>query len=120
MVLGQQRDMVKGSLANTSLFYSVHFSKLIQSLELIGDGEESTPAPDEFKHPTPGLTTVVVPPAPRTQELTAAQQKKHRDREYQRRKRAMRRSAGTMSDDDSQSTGTARRVHKRARLADDE
>ncbi|KAG9315788.1 histone acetyltransferase subunit NuA4-domain-containing protein [Chiua virens] len=90
-----------------------------QSLDLVGDGEESTPAPDDFKHPTtPGVTTVVVPPAPRTQELTAAQQKKNRDREYQRRKRAMRRSAGTVSDEES--VGTGRRAIKRARLADDE
>ncbi|KAH0832048.1 histone acetyltransferase subunit NuA4-domain-containing protein [Lanmaoa asiatica] len=88
---------------------------------LVGDGEESTPAPDDFKHPTtPGVTTVVVPPAPRTQELTAAQQKKNRDREYQRRKRAMRRSAGTVSDEDAQSIGTGRRALKRARVADDE
>jgi chromatin modification-related protein EAF6 len=93
----------------------------IQSLDLVGEGEESTPAPDEFKHPTtPGVTTVVVLPAPRTQELTAAQQKKNRDREYQRRKRAMRRSAGTVSDEDSQSIGTGRRPLKRARIGDDE
>ena len=87
----------------------------------MGEGEESTPAPDDFKHPTtPGITTVVVPPAPRTQELTAAQQKKNRDREYQRRKRAMRRSSGTVSDEDSQSIGASRRALKRARVADDE
>ncbi|KAG6377081.1 histone acetyltransferase subunit NuA4-domain-containing protein [Boletus reticuloceps] len=92
-----------------------------QSLDLVGDGEESTPAPDDFKHPTtPGVTTVVVPPAPRTQELTAAQQKKNRDREYQRRKRAMRRSAGTVSDEDAHSAGTGRRALKRARVAEDE
>ncbi|KAH7885319.1 histone acetyltransferase subunit NuA4-domain-containing protein [Phlebopus sp. FC_14] len=91
-----------------------------KSLDLVGDGEESTPAPDEYKHPTPGVTTVVVPPAPRTQELSAAQQKKNRDREYQRRKRAMRRSVGTVSDEDTQSTGTGRRAHKRARMAEDE
>ncbi|KIJ64525.1 hypothetical protein HYDPIDRAFT_132472 [Hydnomerulius pinastri MD-312] len=92
-----------------------------KSLDLVGDGEDSTPAPDDFKHPTtPGVTTVVVPPAPRTQELSAAQQKKNRDREYQRRKRAMRRSVGTVSDDDSQSVGTGRRAHKRARMADDD
>ena len=117
MVLEQQRDVGKGSSTYAPLLYPVYLGGTMQSLELIGDGEETTPAPDEFK---PGVTTVVVPPAPRAQELTAAQQKKHRDREYQRRKRAMRRSAGTMSDDDAQSTGTARRAHKRARLADDE
>jgi hypothetical protein len=92
-----------------------------QSLDLLGDGEESTPAPEDMRlQTTPGLTTVVVPPAPRTQELTAAQQKKNRDREYQRHKRAMRRSAGTVSDEDSQSTGTGRRPMKRVRIADDD
>ncbi|EGO23859.1 hypothetical protein SERLADRAFT_392376, partial [Serpula lacrymans var. lacrymans S7.9] len=76
-----------------------------KSLELSGEGEESTAAADEFsKQPTPGLTTVIVPPATRTQELTAAQNKKARDREYQRRKRANAargRSTGTISDEDS-------------------
>ena len=104
-----------------TLFALANFCSTRQSLDLIGEGGESTPAPDDFKHPTtPGVTTVVVPPAPRTQELTAAQQKKNRDREYQRRKRAMRRSAGTVSDEDTQSIGTGRRVLKRARMADDE
>ena len=103
------------------MFALANFCSTRQSLDLIGEGGESTPAPDDFKHPTtPGVTTVVVPPAPRTQELTAAQQKKNRDREYQRRKRAMRRSAGTVSDEDTQSIGTGRRVLKRARMADDE
>lgn len=103
---------------NISLKY---YPFLHQSLDLLGEGEDSTPAPDDMRlQTTPGLTTVVVPPAPRTQELTAAQQKKHRDREYQRRKRAMRRSAGTVSDEDSQSIGTGRRPMKRARIADDD
>jgi hypothetical protein len=38
-------------------------------------------ADDTVKAGTAGLTTVVVPAANRTQELTAAQQKKQRDRE---------------------------------------
>lgn len=110
MVLGQ-RHVLFSLLALANL--------LSKSLDLVGDGEESTPAPEDFKHPTtPGVTTVVVLPAPRTQELTAAQQKKNRDREYQRRKRAMRRSAGTVSDEES--IGTGRRSLKRARMADDE
>lgn len=83
------------------------------------DGDESL-MPDEYgKQSTPGLTTVVVPPAPRTQELTPAQSKKLRDKEYQRKKRASvsRRSTGTISDDEQIS---ARRPTKRARLADDD
>jgi len=89
-----------------------------KSLELLGE-EEST-VEDYVKQPTPGLTTVIVPPATRTQELTAAQQKKHRDREYQRKKRASasRRSTGTISDDEPASTG--RRPNKRSRLVDDD
>lgn len=91
-------------------------SEILQSLELSGDGEESTANDDQSRVATPGLTTVIVPPA-RTQELTAAQNKKNRDREYQRKKRAnARRSAGTISDDESVTSG--RRPTKRARMAD--
>ncbi|KAF8833815.1 NuA4-domain-containing protein [Paxillus ammoniavirescens] len=111
----------KYEIGDGDRWFSNSSGTLSKSLDLVGDGEDSTPAPDEFKHPTtPGVTTVVVPPAPRTQELSAAQQKKNRDREYQRRKRAMRRSVGTVSDEDSQSVGTGRRPHKRARVADDD
>lgn len=105
-----------------------------QSLDLFGEGEESTATADDFhnqKQSTPisgsisGLTTVVVPPATRGQELSAAQQKKNRDREYQRRKRASasrQRSTGTISDEEvavSSSAGTGR-ARKRARMADDD
>ncbi|OJA09634.1 hypothetical protein AZE42_01417 [Rhizopogon vesiculosus] len=111
----------KHEIGDGDRWFSTSSGTWQKSLDLLGDGEESTPVPDDMRlHTTPGLTTVVVPPAPRTQELTAAQQKKNRDREYQRRKRAMRRSAGTVSDEDSQSTGTGRRPTKRARIADDD
>ncbi|KAF9221677.1 NuA4-domain-containing protein [Gyrodon lividus] len=111
----------KYEIGDADRWFSSSSGTWSKSLDLVGDGEDSTPAPDEFKHPTtPGVTTVVVPPAPRTQDLSAAQQKKNRDREYQRRKRAMRRSVGTVSDEDSQSVGTGRRAHKRARVADDD
>jgi chromatin modification-related protein EAF6 len=92
-------------------------------LELSGEGEESTATTDDYKQPTPGLTTVVLPPAPRQQELTAAQLKKNRDREYQRKKRANaanRRSVGTVSDDEGSQSISGRRPNKRARLADDD
>jgi chromatin modification-related protein EAF6 len=92
-------------------------------LELSGEGEESTTNMDDFKQPTSGLTTVVLPPAPRVPELTAAQLKKNRDREYQRKKRAAagRRSVGTVSDDEgSTTTAGGRRPIKRVRVADDD
>lgn len=95
----------------------------MQSLELSGEGEESAANADDFKQPTSGLTTVVLPPAPRVPELTAAQLKKNRDREYQRKKRAAasRRSVGTVSDEDGSTTTTGgRRPTKRVRVADDD
>ncbi|KAG1822806.1 NuA4-domain-containing protein [Suillus subaureus] len=111
----------KHDIGDGDRWFSTSSGTWQKSLDLLGEGEDSTPAPDDMRlQTTPGLTTVVVPPAPRTQELTAAQQKKNRDREYQRRKRAMRRSAGTVSDEDSQSIGTGRRPTKRARIADDD
>ncbi|KNZ76736.1 Chromatin modification-related protein EAF6 [Termitomyces sp. J132] len=95
-----------------------------RSLELLGEGDESTATNDEFhKQPTPGVTTVVVPPATRTQELSVAQQKRIRDREYQRRKRS---SASLRDNGDSDeeiisaASTTSRRPAKRARLADDD
>ncbi|KAH9033312.1 histone acetyltransferase subunit NuA4-domain-containing protein [Lactarius hengduanensis] len=92
-------------------------------LELSGEGEESAATAEDFKQPISGLTTVVLPPAPRVPELTAAQLKKNRDREYQRKKRAAasRRSVGTVSDDEGSSmAGGGRRPSKRARVADDD
>ncbi|PCH40230.1 NuA4-domain-containing protein [Wolfiporia cocos MD-104 SS10] len=90
-----------------------------QSLELSGEGEDSGATGDDHSRmSTPGITTVIVPPAPRNQELTAAQQKKNRDREYQRKKRANARQTATpLSDEESVTSG--RRPTKRARLADD-
>jgi len=93
----------------------------LQSLELLGESEDSAATiEDHIKPAIPGLTTVIVPAATRTQELTAAQQKKNRDREYQRKKRASasRRSTGTISDEEH--IGTGRRPTKRTRLAEDD
>ncbi|GBE85066.1 NuA4-domain-containing protein [Sparassis crispa] len=91
-----------------------------KSLELAGEGEElAATGEDHSRMSTPVLTTVIVPPAPRAQELTAAQQKKHRDREYQRKKRAHARNTATpMSEEEN--AGMGRRPTKRARLADDD
>ncbi|KAI0087830.1 NuA4-domain-containing protein [Irpex rosettiformis] len=97
---------------------SVSYKK---SLELSGEGEESAATgEDQSRMSTPGLTTVVLPAAKAT-EMTAAQQKKHRDREYQRKKRAnaARRSAA-LSDEESVTSASSRRPTKRSRIADDD
>ncbi|KAF9533060.1 NuA4-domain-containing protein, partial [Crepidotus variabilis] len=95
-----------------------------KSLELMGEGEESTATNEDYvKQSTPGpLTTIPIPPAARAQEMTAAQAKKIKDREYQRRKRAsMNRSTGESDDEPvSATSGTSRRPTKRARLAADD
>jgi chromatin modification-related protein EAF6 len=97
----------------------------IKSLELLGEGEESTATNEEFvKQPnTPGVTTIAVPPATRNQEISVAQQKKIKDREYQRRKRASmsHRSTGESEEElVSAASASSRRPTKRARLADDD
>ncbi|KAF9067126.1 histone acetyltransferase subunit NuA4-domain-containing protein [Rhodocollybia butyracea] len=97
--------------SNSSLTYP-------RSLDLMAEENGD----DEYsKQSTPGLTTVIVPPATRNDGLTTAQQNKlTRDKEYQRRKRAStRRSAGTISDDDV-APSLGRRPTKRARLAEDD
>ena len=90
-------------------------------MELSGEGEESTATEDQSRMSTPaaGLTTVIVPPATRADALSAAQHKKNRDREYQRKKRAeKRRSTATPASDEESVSG--RKPSKRARLADDD
>ncbi|KAI0747463.1 hypothetical protein BC629DRAFT_1298420, partial [Irpex lacteus] len=77
-------------LSNSSASYK-------KSLELSGEGEESAATgEDQSRMSTPGLKYTFIPPGV---EMTAAQQKKHRDREYQRKKRAnaARRSAARRS-----------------------
>ncbi|KAL6304403.1 NuA4-domain-containing protein [Sparassis latifolia] len=74
-----------------------------KSLELAGEGEElAATGEDHSRMSTPVLTT-----------------KKHRDREYQRKKRAHARNTATpMSEEEN--AGMGRRPTKRARLADDD
>ncbi|KAI9443376.1 histone acetyltransferase subunit NuA4-domain-containing protein [Lactarius indigo] len=110
-------------LSDADRLFSTSSLTYQRSLELSGEGEESAATAEDFKQPISGLTTVVLPPAPRVPELTAAQLKKNRDREYQRKKRAAasRRSVGTVSDDEgSAMAGGGRRPSKRARVADDD
>ena len=89
-------------------------------------GEETgeVSATDEYiKQPTPGVTTVVVPPATRNQELSVAHQNKLiRDKEYQRRKRANEKArATTVSDVEEEIVSSmGRRPNKRARTGDTE
>ncbi|KAJ3561750.1 hypothetical protein NP233_g10005 [Leucocoprinus birnbaumii] len=94
-----------------------------ESLELVGDNDEGGP-PDEYvKQPTPGVTTVILPPATRNQELTAsAQQKRLRDKEYQRKKRASAsmRSTGESEEEVVSTTSTSRRPNKRQRMTEDD
>ncbi|KAH9038394.1 histone acetyltransferase subunit NuA4-domain-containing protein [Lactarius pseudohatsudake] len=100
-------------LSDADRLFSTSSLTYQRSLELSGEGEESAATAEDFKQPISGLTTV----------LTAAQLKKNRDREYQRKKRAAasRRSVGTVSDDEGSSmAGGGRRPSKRARVADDD
>lgn len=67
----------------------------IQSLELLADGEDDMEVTyasnnSNSRGQTPGAnpTSIVLPPPIRISEVSAAQQKKMRDKEYQRKKRA--------------------------------
>lgn len=95
-----------------------------KSLDLMGEGDESTTTNDDHhKQPTPGVTTVIVPPATRTQELSVAQQKKIRDREYQRRKRtsvSLRSNGDSDEEIISAASSSSRRPMKRSRMADED
>ncbi|THH20088.1 hypothetical protein EW146_g1203 [Bondarzewia mesenterica] len=84
--LKNQMTKKKYELNDGDRIFSTSSLTFQKSLELSGEGEESSATVEDYKQPTPGLTTVVLPPAPRAQELTAAQLKKNRDREYQRKK----------------------------------
>ncbi|KAJ7147057.1 histone acetyltransferase subunit NuA4-domain-containing protein [Mycena crocata] len=97
--------------SNSSLTYP-------KSLELLRDKDDAPEEFSQFKQPsTPGVTTVIVPPATRHQELDQSALKKHRDREYQRRKRA---SASQRSTSDEETVpSSARRPTKKARLGDE-
>lgn len=88
---------------------------------MVGEHDEG-PNDDYVKQPTPGLTTVIVPPATRNQELTiSAQQKRLRDKEYQRKRRAntSMRSTGE-SEEEAVSASTSRRPSKRQRTTEDD
>ncbi|KAI0632026.1 NuA4-domain-containing protein [Trametes polyzona] len=113
----------KYEISDADRIFSTSSMTYKKSLELSGEGEESTATgDDQSRMSTPGLTTVIVPPAPRPEVLTAAQQKKNRDREYQRKKRAnaaaIRKQGETPISDDESVSG--RKPSKRARLTEDD
>ena len=106
----------------------------LQSLELLGEGEEQetdgVPVNTGSRGPTPGITTVVLPAATQrsAQELSTAQQKKLRDKEYQRRKRAAAAQekaaaaakAAAADGEEAISPSISRRPSKKPRQADDD
>ncbi|KAJ7069777.1 histone acetyltransferase subunit NuA4-domain-containing protein [Mycena amicta] len=98
--------------SNSSLTYA-------KSLELLRDGDDTADDGSVFKQPsTPGLTTVVVPPAASRQEMDQSQLKKHRDREYQRRKRASASASQRDTSDEETIPTSSRRATKKARIDD--
>ncbi|TFK74851.1 NuA4-domain-containing protein [Pluteus cervinus] len=111
-------------VSDNDRIFSNSSSTTQKSLELLGEGEESTVTNEEYiKQPTPGLTTVIVPPATRGQELSVAQQKRNRDKEYQRKKRvSLSLKGGGDSDEEvvSVASTSSRRATKRARLTQDD
>jgi chromatin modification-related protein EAF6 len=98
---------------------------MLQSLDVAGE-DNDTP-PDDARPAVPGaLTTITLAPARPTPELSRAQeQKKARDRDYQRKKRAsVRRRSTTGAESDEESVTAAPSVggrsRKRARVGDDD
>ncbi|KAJ7288228.1 histone acetyltransferase subunit NuA4-domain-containing protein [Mycena rebaudengoi] len=105
----------KYDVADSERLFSNSSLTYLKSLELLAS-EEPAEEVSQFKQPsTPGVTTVIVPPATRGQELDQSQLKKHRDREYQRRKRASASQRST-SDEETVISTSSRRMQKKARL----
>jgi chromatin modification-related protein EAF6 len=90
-------------------------------LDLHGEGEES-PSEEAIKV-SAGPPTISLPAA-KGSDITAAQQKKLRDRDYQRKKRANRRQSTVGPDSDEESVAASvtsgRRPNKRSRGVDDD
>ncbi|KZT18434.1 NuA4-domain-containing protein [Neolentinus lepideus HHB14362 ss-1] len=109
----------KYEASDADRLFSTSSLTYLKSLELAGDGDESSTTVDDGKSSGSGLMTIHVPAAPKIPSHDAAQAKKLRDREYQRKKRANARgqSAGTVSDDES--VGSGRRPTKRQRTTVD-
>jgi len=99
--------------------FSFSSSTCNKSLELQAeDSDDQAETPG--KYTAPGLQTVMLPPATRQQELqSAAQQKKDRDRLYQRNKRARKESRATASGDENDYSATGNN-RKRRKANDDD
>jgi len=102
----------KFEVTDSDRMFSASSTTYQRSLELMGEGEESTATQDDYKP-----TTVVLPPVKQRDE-SAANAKKLRDREYQRQKRAERKKRSTIaSDDESVTSAAGRKSFKRARTS---
>jgi len=101
----------KFEVTDSDRMFSASSTTYQRSLELMGEGEESTATQDEYKP-----TTVVVPPVKQRDE-SAANAKKLRDREYQRMKRAQKKRSTIASDDESVTSAAGRKPLKRARTS---
>jgi chromatin modification-related protein EAF6 len=94
----------------------------VQSLDLQGEGDDPGSALEDIKNNGPPTISL---PAAKGSEISASQsQKKLRDRDYQRKKRANRRqsTAGVESDEESvvAASVSSRRPNKRGRAQDDD
>ncbi|KAJ7175960.1 NuA4-domain-containing protein [Mycena filopes] len=104
--------------SNSSLTYPKSLELLRDDVDAPEDGSHGSVS--LFKQPsTPGVTTVIVPPATRGQELDQSAIKKYRDREYQRRKRASASVSQRSTSDDETLASSSRRATKKARLGDE-
>ncbi|KAF9778699.1 histone acetyltransferase subunit NuA4-domain-containing protein [Thelephora terrestris] len=102
----------KFEVTDSDRMFSASSTTYQRSLEIMGEGEESTATQDDYK-----ATTVVVPPIKQRDEV-AANMKRVRDREYQRAKRAERKKRSAIaSDDESVTSAAGRKPAKRARTS---
>ncbi|KAF9651332.1 NuA4-domain-containing protein [Thelephora ganbajun] len=101
----------KFEVTDSDRMFSASSTTYQRSLELMGEGDESTATQDDYKP-----TTVVVPPVKQRDE-SAANAKKLRDREYQRMKRAQKKRSTIASDDESVTSAAGRKPVKRARTS---
>ncbi|KAF8503229.1 histone acetyltransferase subunit NuA4-domain-containing protein [Hysterangium stoloniferum] len=114
----------RAEVSDADRMFSNSSSTYAKSLELQAD-DSDTASEAVNKFPPQALQTVMLPPAPRQQELqTASMQKKDRDRLYQRQKRARKDSRATVSGDENDysavgSGSTIRRKRVKNTIDDD-
>jgi len=114
----------RAEVSDADRMFSNSSSTYAKSLELQAD-DSDTASEAVNKFTSQALQTVMLPPAPRQQELqTASMQKKDRDRLYQRQKRARKDSRATASGDENDysavgSGSTYRRKRAKNTIDDD-